>query len=540
MLPGRKYTLNSLVAMLRRRVWLVIVPVFLGALGGLLYSRWAPSLFSSDAVVQVIPQRIPESYVQPTVTDRVEDRLTALSQQVLSRTQLEKVILEFNLYPRERQTKPMEDVFELMLKRVQIAPLEQRRNARVVGVDAFRISFDYADAQVSQKVVEKLASFFIDRNAVERGSQADLTSQFLDAQLGDARTRLEAQEKKLEEFRERNAGRLPTQMQTNLQAIQNTQMTLQAMVESLARDRDRKLMLERLYSEADTEAMVTAASASGPAADFDPTGGVAGLTAAQRLGQARNAFEQMKQRLKPEHPDVQRMAKLIGDLEKAAADEALQTPLSREAALANAATPEEVRRRDRLREMRVEIESLARQIAFKEGEQKRLQGLVAQYQRRLEAVPGVESEWVALTRDYDTLQATYRELLAKSENSKMAANLEQRQIGEQFRVLDPPRLPLKPSSPNRGRINLIAVFAGLGVGFLLIGFAEIRDTSMRTEADVLGALDIPVLVLVPFEMTDADRRRVRRRRVLTAAAVVIVGVATGAVVWHLRLWDFVV
>ena len=123
--------------------------------------------------------------------------------------------------------------------------------------------------------------------------------------------------------------------------------------------------------------------------------------------------------------------------------------------------------------MRAEIESLDRQIAFKEGEEQRLRAEIGDYQARLEAVPGIESEWVALTRDYDTLQATYRELLSKSENSKMAASLEQRQIGEQFRILDPPRVPLKPHSPNRIRINLMGTLAGLGLGLLLVGLAGV-------------------------------------------------------------------
>ena len=150
-------------------------------------------------------------------------------------------------------------------------------------------------------------------------------------------------------------------------------------------------------------------------------------------------------------------------------------------------------------------------------------------------MPGIESEWVALTRDYDTLQATYRELLSKSENSKMAASLEQRQIGEQFRILDPPRVPLKPHSPNRLRINLIGTLAGLGTGLLLVGLAYVRDSTMRSEADVLGAIDLPVLALLPFVTTEADLRRQRRRRWIVWAAVV--GLVRGhrRVVWFLQI-----
>jgi hypothetical protein len=317
------------------------------------------------------------------------------------------------------------------------------------------------------------------------------------------------------------------------------------MVESLARDRDRKLMLERLYSDAAADPAAALPAAATPAGGSARGGdGSASLPAAatpqQRLAAARTLLAQQETRLSEKHPDVIRLKRLIADLERQVAADELQRPLSPEAGQTPAVTSEEARRRDRLREMRAEIESLDRQIVFKESEERRLRGEINAYQSRLEAVPGIESEWVALTRDYDTLQESYKELLAKSENSRMAASLEQRQIGEQFRLLDPPRVPLKPYSPNRIRINAIGTVAGLGLALLLIGLAYYRDSTMRSEADLLGAIDLPVLGLLPFVTTEADLSRQRRRRGLVVAAVAAVGLATGALFWYLQLWKFVV
>jgi polysaccharide chain length determinant protein (PEP-CTERM system associated) len=532
-----------LKALVRRR-WLLIVPLFLGVMGGLLFSRWQPSLYRSDAVIQVVPQRVPESYVSSTVTERVEDRLRALAQQVLSRTQIEKLITEFNLFPDERRTHPMEDVIQIMTERVLIQPLVTAQTSRSQSPsEAFRVSFDYQDAVISQKVVERLASFFIDTNARDRGTQADQTSSFLEAQLTDARSRLEAQEAKLKTFRERNSGRLPTQTQTNMQGIQNTQLALQAVVESGARDRDRKLMLERLYTDAAAD---QSAGAAAPASSAAPSSGditsklPANATSRQRLEAARSLLLQMEPHLSPKHPDMIRVKRAIADLEKQVAAEDLQRPVSPDAATGQPASQEEIRGRDKLRGMRAEIESLDRQIAFKDGEERRLRGEIGAYQARLEAVPGIESEWVALTRDYDTLQATYRELLSKSENSKMAASLEQRQIGEQFRILDPPRVPLKPNSPNRLKINMVGTLAGLGLGLLLAGFTEYRDSTIRSEAELLGAIDLPVLALTPFVTTEADLLQQQRWRRIVSVGVVGVLAGTGVLCWVLQLWKYVV
>jgi polysaccharide chain length determinant protein (PEP-CTERM system associated) len=518
--------------------------LFLGLVCGLLYSRSQPSLYRSDAVVQVVPQRIPDTYVQSTVTARVEDRLSSIAQQVLSRTQLERVILEFDLYPEHRLARPMEEVFELMAARVRVTPMERSpRTPRDPAVDAFRISFDYDDPRVTREVVAKLAGFFIAQNVKERGSQADQTSAFLEAQLADARSRLEAQEKRLKVFRELNSGSLPTQTQTNMQAIQNTQMALQAMVESLARDRDRKLMLERLFGDASADPPAAAAPApSSPAASAggNPSGLPADASPLQRLEAARTALAQMESRLSRKHPDVIRARRQVEELERQVAADERTERLSPLEVTDGPASAEEIRRRDRLREMRAEIESLDRQIAFKEGEERRLRGEIATYQARLEAVPGIESEWIALTRDYDTLQETYRELLSKSENSKMAASLEQRQIGEQFRILDPPRVPEKPFSPNRPRINLLGTLAGLGLGLLLVGLREYSDSTMRSETDLRRAIQLPVLVLLPFVTTGTDRRRQRRRHKIVLASLVGVAAATAALFWFLELWKYVV
>jgi polysaccharide chain length determinant protein (PEP-CTERM system associated) len=532
-------TFDSVLKLLRRKRWWLIVPTFAGVLGGLLYSRSQPSLYRSDAVIQVVPQRVPESYVSSTVTERVEDRLRALAQQVLSRTQLEKLIVDFNLFPGERQRMPLEDVIVKMAERVRIEPLTTGQSSRRdTQSEAFRVSFDYEDPIVAQKVVEQLARYFVDTNLKDRNTQAEQTSTFLEAQLTDARGRLEAQEQKLKVFRERHSGRLPTQMQTNMQAIQNTQMALQAVVGALETDRSRKMMLERLYSDAAAEvAAGTAAPAPSPAA-----GGAlpANATPQQKLDVARTQLAQMETRLKPIHPDIGRMKRLVEDLEKQVAAAEAQRPVSPESGQAGPpATSEEARRREQLRELRAEIEGLTRQIEFKEGEERRLRSMVTEYQGRLEAVPGIESEWISLTRDYDTLQETYRQLLAKSENSKMAASLETRQIGERFNILDSPRVPLKPHSPNRLQINLAGSAAGLGLGLMLIGLAYFRDNTMKSEADVLGAIDLPVLVLLPFVSTAEDLARAARRKRLVTAAVVVATVATAAMAWYLRLWKYV-
>jgi uncharacterized protein involved in exopolysaccharide biosynthesis len=196
-------------------------------------------------------------------------------------------------------------------------------------------------------------------------------------------------------------------------------------------------------------------------------------------------------------------------------------------------------RRERLTQMRAEIDSLDRLTRFKESEEARLRTLVVEYQRRIEAVPGVESEWAVLTRDYETLQASYKALLGKSEASKVALNLENRQIGENFRILDPARIPESPISPNRIQISGIGLALGLALVIGIAGLLEFKDASFRTELDVVSVLAVPVLALIPVVETAADRRRRWFRWAAASVAGLALTVGGGYVFWMMRLWTFI-
>ena len=181
--------------------------------------------------------------------------------------------------------------------------------------------------QTVMKVTERLASLFIEENLRDRTVLAEGSYEFLDAQLEDARRRLVEQEKKLEEYRRKYTGQLPTQVESNLQVIQNTQLRLQALNESTARDRDRRLMLERVLADAsDQEASESpTAAAAGAGSSGDPPGG----STLQQLESARQAFQQLSMRLTPGHPDIIRLKKTIASLEQKADLEAANAPLPR-------------------------------------------------------------------------------------------------------------------------------------------------------------------------------------------------------------------
>jgi polysaccharide chain length determinant protein (PEP-CTERM system associated) len=473
----------------------------------------------------VIPQRVPETYVRSTVTSRIEDRLRTISQQILSRTRLERIINDFKLYPVESKTKLMEEIVEQMRLQVGI---------ELVKGDSFKLTFVYDDPEVAAKVTERLASLFIDENLRDRETQADSTSQFLEAQLTDARRRLVEQEKRLEQYRKQHSGTLPSQMPSNLQAIQTTQQQIQSLNEATNRYRDRRNVVQRLIAE--NEGVVNAAALAPPLPEPAGQATVQTGTTAQQLEAARRSLQALQLRLRSEHPDVQRQLRQIKELEDKAAAEAAANPPTEPAPRPVPANPALLAAQNRIAEFQAELKNIDQQVAKNEAEEVRLRDVVSAYQARLESLPTRESELTELTRDYATLQESYRTLLAKREDSTIAANLERRQIGEQFRIIDPARTPERPYSPNRLLIDLIGLVLGLAIGLGGAVALEVFDSTIRSEEEVGGEFNLATLAVVPLVLT-AGQARARRRRAAAAAAMgcVVMAVSLGFVVWKLGL-----
>ena len=530
MLPGKKYTPEDLLRIAWKRRWFIAIPAVVIASTTAVVSIFLPNRYRATTSVMIVPQRVPENYVKSTVTAELPDRLNMISQQILSRTRLERIVQEFNLYPRERQRMIMEDVIEQMRRDISLN-ISARGGRDSAG--SFNVSFEASDPRLAMRVTERLGSLFVQENLEDRALLADQTNQFLQGQLEEARRRLLDHEKKLQEFRQRNNGQLPEQISSNLQMMQSSQMQLQNMVESSNRDRDRLLQLERNLSELNAAVPASQVSSSIPGSpDQAPT------TYAQQLEAARATLRQLELRLKPEHPDIGRMKRAIADLETKAEAEALRQPLS----ATNPAPVVNVDRNvlNRAEALRTEIMELRTRLESSKREIARLQEAAQSFAGRVQAAPALESQLTELMRDYTTLQNGYTSLLSRSEESKIAVNMERRQIGEQFRIIDGARLPERPVSPNRPRINLLGIIGGLALGLGLAGLLEYRDTSVKSDDDIITTLALPVLAVIPVMTSAAERRIMRRRKLVLAAsasvACMILAVAV-MVVWRLRLVD---
>ena len=112
MIPGKRYTAEDFLRIAWRRKWVIAIPFVVASVATYVIVKHLPNRYQSKTLILVVPQRVPDSYVHSTVSAPIEDRLRSISEQILSRSRLERIIRDFNLYAKERQRLTTEDVVE--------------------------------------------------------------------------------------------------------------------------------------------------------------------------------------------------------------------------------------------------------------------------------------------------------------------------------------------------------------------------------------------------------------------------------------------
>jgi uncharacterized protein involved in exopolysaccharide biosynthesis len=253
-------------------------------------------------------------------------------------------------------------------------------------------------------------------------------------------------------------------------------------------------------------------------------------TTAQQLQAARAKLEAYRLQYTEDHPDVRTLERTVRDLE-ARADEEAKRPSTQSAAV----SPAEAVRQKRINDLKADLDVIDHQIAASQLEESNLKKRISEYQAKVDAVPTRQAELVELTRDYETLRASYNNLLAKQEESKLASNLERREGGEQFRPLDPASLPEKPYNHLlRMAVAVGGALMGLVVGLALVGLLEYRDSSFKSEEEIVRILNLPVLALVPVLIQEQERKILRRNDLVGLSLAILVVIASSAAA--LAIW----
>ena len=240
-------SLHDYINIVLRRKWHIILPLVCSILISLGVYKFLPKLYKATTTILVQPQTVPEKYVQPTVTATIIDRLNTINQEILSRTRLEKVIEEFNLYADLRKNAPMEVVVENMTKAVEVAfakGLQTGHRGEKLLQNAFSISYEGEEPRTVMLVANRLASLFIEENLKAREIQAESTSEFISKEVTRIEELLVKKEQELRNFREQHMGQLPQQLDANIKIMEGLQEQLRRAGDGIRAAEDRANIIE--------------------------------------------------------------------------------------------------------------------------------------------------------------------------------------------------------------------------------------------------------------------------------------------------------
>jgi polysaccharide chain length determinant protein (PEP-CTERM system associated) len=490
---------------LLRRKWFLIAPFLTVTLtvAGIAYIL--PDIYLSTTLILVEPQKVPENYVRPTVTARVEDRLKTITQQIMSRTRLERIIEEYNLYKGTGQKPILQSIHDkvpiwssywgLQALTLDAAVERMRKDITVTvkGDNAFTISYQGRDPEVTMQVTGKLASLFIEENLKVREQQAEGTSEFLENELNNSRQQLERHERQIREFKQKYMGELPQQLEANLRALDRFQTDLKTTNEALAAALERKESTENLLAKSDLlNQDLENLGTENLGAD------VADSTLLFRVEQLKAQLSRLQLEYKEDYPDIVLIRKQIKELEATLTNNAKSTDNNAKSTGNKKKKETGVPLRDSFTQnLTIQLDQVNLEIAGLKNRRANLTRQTELYEKRVENTPLREQQLLTIMRDYENIQRNYQSLLEKRLQAKIFENLEKRQQGEIFRILDPANYPTGPHKPDRWKIVLLGIIITLGSGVGLILFMEQMDQSIRTEDQLWEALGIPVLASIP-------------------------------------------
>jgi|SRR5579859_2061307 len=463
---------------LRRYWWILPLTTLVLGILGLAATYVLPKRYTSETMVLVEEPTVGPDYVKPVISEDLSQRLASMKEKILSVTRLQPIIEKFGLYASDRGRVHIEDLVERLRKVVEIKPMEPTPGTQSRQLPGFYVDVTFNNPQLAQQICTEITSMFLEQNASERKQQANETTSFLSKQLVDAKKGLDNQDAKLAQFKRQYLGSLPEEQQSNLNILTGMNAELEANTQALSRAQQDKVFNESLLGQQEAN-WKTSETGQNPE------------TAEQQLSALQDQLTSLQARYTPEHPDVIKLKNQIAELKKKMTEAPQNGPSAKGAIQVAAVEPPQIQQlRARLRQDDMSIADLTKR-------QGQIQDGIRQLQSRIQASPMVEQQLKELTRNYQTAQDFYNDLLKKWQNAGVAGDLVSQQESEQFRVYDPPSLPDRPSFPKKLYFAGGGLGAGLALGVAILYLIVISDKSMHTERDVELALKLPVLALVP-------------------------------------------
>lgn len=558
--------LKEIIQIVKRRKIQIFVPfILILIIGGGLAFFWPPA-YRSTATILIEEQELPTDLVRSTVTSYADQRIQTIKHQIMTRATLWKMIEQYGLYPKMRNSNSTEEILREMIKNITVdvisAEVVDRRTGQQTNATiAFTLSYRGENPQITQKVANDLTSLFLSENLKVRERNVQDSSTFLKEEAKKLMGHIDEVEKKIGRIKDESKGALPELIQFNMQLMEQTDRELINLDQEIRSQKERKISLEgQLATLKPNSPLITET-------------GEKILDAPERLKTLKTQYISKSSYLSPEHPDLIKMKHEMAALENEAgrvenSADLFKRLTDERANLADLADrfgenhPDVVRTKKIISGMEKEILgsdpslddkkkevppenpvyiNIQSQLASTETtlrslelSRERIKNKEKEYADKIQRTPFIEQDYIDLIRDRDNSAAKYNEIRSKLMEARVSEGLEIQHKGEKFSLIDPPAYPEKPESPNRGLIAVLgmvlAVFGGVGAGAV----TETMDRSIRSPESIIRITRASPLALIPYIMEDREKKKKKRivRGIVISLAILI---SIGFLLIHLFL-----
>lgn len=483
MLGHRTLNAEDYFAILKRRWWIILVPALLMPVMAVILTYFLTPKYDSISQILIDQQKVSSEVVKPLDLGDLQSKLGVFTAQIESRSSLEPIVTKYNLYANQHLS--MEDRVALVRKNLLIAPIQSQID-KANGLPGFKVVFTADDPHTAQQVCADITGLYTQNNLLNRQNMTAGTKEFLQTALNEETRKLDDMDQKLAEFKSQHLGALPGDESGTADILSSLSSRLDATGQEIMQLQQRKDVLNLALQEqkrADTPAAITTKTTS---ADED------------QLEKLQATLSDLKSKYSEDYPDVKTTERLIAEQKAKIAKDAAAPQVSAPVA-PRADSPQ-------IEQLQAQIRIIDQDIAQRQKEQQSLQAQMGSAQGRLQSSPVVEQQYQELTRDYQTEQATYNKLLQEMDQSGMATELENRQEGENFTVLDAASLPIDPTFPKQSMFAFGGIIAGLGLGLSIVALLEYRDTALRTERDIWAFTQLPTLAVLAYSAEIAQNK----------------------------------
>ena len=520
--PRRPLDFEDYIDILRRNFRWILGPAFAGLVISTVVAFLMPDTYVSTALIRIVPQQIPDNLVQNVSTQQLADHINAMAEGILSRQPLTNLINTYHLYPKELKSEPMEDVLNKMrTSAIAIKPTAGIANVSGKTLPAMQISFTYSDAHTAKAVCDDLVSRFTSQNTQDTLESQEQAHEFLNDEFERAKRELETLDQKLADFRTRNAGRLPEQMELNVQQMNALSQRATQLNEAINHNSEQKMFIESAIRIAqDRLSAIKDVTPQSQARNDRMT------ELDKQIQTLQTSIEDMKDRYTDSFPDLQQARQQLAVLQHQREEALKEKPAQPN----NPPAENPATARERL-DAQSQLDGLDAQLKGNAMEAQQLNRDLASvnrdlqsYQSRLEGVPAGEKEYVQLMHDRDLAKAHYDDLEMKRHKSSISMDMERRKEGETLEVLDAASLPVAPTAPKRAIIIPMGPAIGLVLGLILVAIRELKDTSLKNLKDARLYTQLSILGSIPLLENDLVVQRRKQMMLVGWAAATVIGI----------------